>query len=112
MTICEQLKAVMDNHPARQLATHAIKNLVAARFGANKNSIVPSDYCYRLVNQGISFNQHLFIYRSHSKYEYVVANYRYTGTDYERRRGVTNDQLVEEWENGVLQLFNVQLRWS
>lgn len=72
--IFEQVKETMQQHPIGEiLTTSQIKNEVNARFGANRSSVIPSDYCYNRVNKGIDFSRGhwLFIYAGRGKYKYV-----------------------------------------
>ena len=64
--------------------------------GTNRTSLIPSDYCYNITNQGIPFKQHIFEYLEHGRYRYLGQNYRYTGLIYWKGK------VVGEWSGGKI----------
>lgn len=65
----------------------------------NRSSVIPSDYCYNIVNQGIPFKFHIFKYiqdaaDADSQYEYLGPDYPYVGEI--RWKG----EVVGEWVRG------------
>ena len=58
-----------------------IKLRIHLRFGTNEGSIIPSDYCYNRLNNGINYEEqlHLFEYLGRNRYKYLGMNYPYTG---------------------------------
>lgn len=57
-----------------------ITDMVLAAFpGTNRSSVLPSDYCYNIVNAGIKFEHHLFQYFSESEYKVLGKDYPFVG---------------------------------
>lgn len=108
MTIYEQIKEVLKENKGDTLSSTVIKNKLISKFNINPSSIILSDYCYNRYNKGISFKQHLFIYIDRSTYRYVGENYNYTGLIFHKPKEDDNRNVVGEWDNGKLLLYNEQ----
>jgi hypothetical protein len=74
--------------------------LIIAHPGTNRSSIIPSDYCYNIVNVGIPFDVHIFEYLGGGRYKYLGPKYQYTGPIYWK------NEKVGKWEKGICQLVN------
>lgn len=70
-------------------------------YGRNKSSIIPSDYCYNIVNYDIKAHNfekghpRLLEWIERGKYRYLGKNYPYTGTI--THKGI----IVGSWKNGT-----------
>lgn len=106
MTIYEQIKDTLGAESGRIFTAAEIKQRVHERFGTNLTSIIPSDYCYNRRNQGIRFNQHLFVRLNPGEYRYVGENYPYDGWVFERCQGGNDERIAGEWRRGVLNLYD------
>jgi hypothetical protein len=68
-----------------QFSRAEIIRRVNERYGVAKGSIIPSDYCYNLVNKdkltkSTLFEFNIFKYIDSKTYVYYGKNYRYTGS--------------------------------
>ncbi|MHC1729292.1 MAG: endonuclease NucS domain-containing protein [Syntrophobacteraceae bacterium] len=76
------------------LSGRQIIDLVEAAFpGTNRTSVIPSDYCYNILNRGIKFDRHFFEYRD-GQYKILGPNYEYVGPIYWKGK------KVGEWRKG------------
>ena len=80
MRIIDQLRdCLSDIAIGTKMKRQEIISLVVDRFGANPNSIIPSDYCYNMTNKGISPDHiSFFLNVGAGLYEYVGENYKAT----------------------------------
>jgi hypothetical protein len=65
--------------------------MVKTKYGVNEGSIIPSDYCYNLVNEDKLANASLekfkmFEWLSRGKNRYLGENYPYTGAIFSNPR--------------------------
>ena len=74
---------------------------VHSKYGKENEGIIPSDYCYNRVNNGIKANKPtLFIYIDKDQYECVGLNYPYNGVIWHRPKGEKVDIPVGKCVNG------------
>jgi hypothetical protein len=101
MTIYEQMKEVMEGKDGKVFTSKDIKEELKNRFGTNVDSVLPSDFCYNRVNEGIDFKQttRLFEYVN-GKYKYLGENCKYSGMIYRKPTGSGNETVVGYWVNG------------
>jgi len=64
--------------------------------GTNRSSVIPSDYCYNIVNNGIAFKFHYFEYlrdapRGEPQYKVLGENFDYEGDIYWKK------EIVGKW---------------
>lgn len=70
--------------------------------GYQKNSILPSDYCYNIINKATySCKTPLFIWLEKNQYKYIGPYYSYSGPLIWRRSDGTEKQ-VGMWNKGIL----------
>jgi hypothetical protein len=80
MTVFDELLAASRSKKGKMLTTFEIKSSVALRFGTNRGSVIPSDYCCNKRNKDSSpLEQRMSLYIERGKYEFVGLNYSYTG---------------------------------
>lgn len=82
MNIQNALEEFLNSYPiGHEFKTSEIKNGLNEKFRTNTTSIIPSDYCYNRINDGIKYEKlpHFFIYIKRSHYRYVGVNYDYEG---------------------------------
>lgn len=79
--ICDKLYALFASDNLGQTLTgkQIIDMVIAAFPGTNRSSVIPSDYCYNIVNAGIKFDRHLFEYNEDSIYKVLGKDYPYVG---------------------------------
>lgn len=78
--------------------TKAIKSIVNSKHGTNMNSVIPSDYCYNITNEGIdNYIDYLHIFEQikRGRYKYLGEKYPYTGKVH--KKGLP----IGEWINGI-----------
>ncbi|SDN61130.1 HNH endonuclease [Paenibacillus sp. yr247] len=74
---------------------------VNLKYGRTVGSIIPSDYCYNIINNGIKPNKPtLFIYNGKGQYECVGLNYPYNGVIWHRPKGAKAEFPVGKCVNG------------
>ncbi len=92
-----------------ELSRADIIRLVYTQYGVSKGSIIPSDYCYNLVNKDklcnpalLEFN--IFEYIDAKKYLYIGKKYKYSGPIF--RKIDSTYQEVGKWIDGIRILGN------
>jgi hypothetical protein len=76
-----------------------IRNEVSRISEFGMNSVLPSDYCYNLINKSsVSFQYHLFEWLSRGFYRYLGPGYKYTGPVFWKGK------VVGHWQSGKYQL--------
>jgi hypothetical protein len=82
-----------------------INTLVKIAYPKSNESILPSDYCYNLINKDIKDNfekrAHFFEYVKRNTYKYIGENAAYSGKIYWK-----NKYVVGEWQNGKIKYLN------
>jgi hypothetical protein len=93
-------KVFVPHHIGAKLTRKQVIDMVEAAYhGTNRSSVIPSDYCYNIVNNGIPFKFHFFEYlrnlrRSDPQYKVLGENADYEGPIY------WNGEIVGEWIKG------------
>lgn len=99
LTIYEKFLSVFENRLGEILSSKEIKDLIVNMYpGTNRTSIIPSDYCYNLVNKGIPFTNHIFEIIGPGQYKVLGVNYNYTGHIFWSKK----EEPVGEWRNGEI----------
>ena len=76
--------------------TAELRKFIQEKYNIVSGSIIPSDYCYNRVNNGISLSKPtLFEHVDHGKYRCLGENYPYNGIIYHK------DQVIGSCVNGV-----------
>lgn len=105
MTIYEQILEFLKNKEIGQKVTSTeVKQGLKKRYGTNVKSILLSDYCYNLINDGIRFNIHIFEYCGKNNYKYLGENYPYTGKVIHKPLKQVS-KVVGEWINGSSNMY-------
>ncbi len=96
-----KVRKVFDpSHFSELLTGKQIIDMIEAEYpGTNRDSIMPADYCYNKVNNGISFKFHYFEYlkdarRGEPQYKVLGENFDYEGAIYWKK------EIVGEWRKG------------
>ncbi len=105
MTVLDKVMTAFENFKhGEEMRRTEIVHLVNSKYGVNKGSIIPSDYCYNLVNLDklsnpslLEFN--LFEYVESSRYIYIGKNQKYNGPIYHKI--CLKYEEVGHWTNGV-----------
>lgn len=100
MTIYEQIKFYLKDCIGSTVTAAEIKDSLKTKYGTNASSIIPSDYCYNRINDGIRFDKHIFEYIDHNNYKYLGERYPFTGLIFHKPTGQTNEFIYGEWNNG------------
>jgi len=100
MTLYQKVIIVLENQGNKVLTRSQLIEKLEKKFKINRASVIPSDYCYNRINDGVKFDKHLFHYEGNNKYKYLGENFRYTGKVYHRKKGAKDDEVVGEWING------------
>lgn len=106
MNILEKVQdSFNDCESGTEFSCREIIDKVVQKHGCNPESIIPSDYCYNRINNGINFQNylHIFEYLSNSKYKYLGTNYPYNGTIYHKPKGGI-EVALGEWVNGNIKI--------
>lgn len=93
----------VDTYGPDYIATTAeLKHFVHTNYKINKSSIIPSDYCYNLINNGIDLSKPtLFEHISRGKYRCLGKNHSYNGNVYH------NGQIVGICKDGEREIFGI-----
>lgn len=85
-----------------------IVNLVTSKYGCNPTSVIPSDYCYNRLNNGINYEKylHLFEYTDAKTYRYLGLDYPYSGKIIHKPNG-GYEIVVGELKSGVLIAYDM-----
>ena len=82
--------------------TSELKHFVHTKYNINEQSIIPSDYCYNLINNGINLsNPTLFEHIGRGKYRCLGQNSPYTGNISH------NGQIVGICKKGERKIFGI-----
>ncbi|WP_019229976.1 HNH endonuclease [Sedimentibacter sp. B4] len=86
-----------------EFTTQEIINKVVLKHGCNPGSIIPSDYCYNRINNGIDFENHLhlFEYMGNKTYKFLGENFSYSGTIFHKPKG-GYEIAIGKWTNGII----------
>jgi len=105
MTIYQQIKKIMEGKDGRVVTSAFLKNEMKNKFGVNPNSVIPSDFCYNRVNDGIKFHKdnRIFEYIGRNTYKYLGEKYPYTGKIWHKSDRSKRETVVGEWHNGEMQ---------
>jgi hypothetical protein len=96
----DKVLSVFQNRVGEQFGRKEIIDLVVNTYpGTNRTCIIPSDYCYNMINAGISFDFQIFEFLGEGRYKYLGPNYPYIGPIYWK------DVQVGKWEEGTYQLW-------
>lgn len=104
MTIFDQIKEILESKEGSIVTSSEIKNDLNLKYGTNKQSIIPSDYCYNRLNNGIKFNKHLFEFINRNSYKYLGENYPYNGKIFHGPQR-QKERVCGEWKNGIKYLY-------
>jgi hypothetical protein len=118
-TIQEKVIEAFQNRIRKEFLRKEIIDLVVNQYpGTNRSSVIPSDYCYNMVNAGINFDFHFFesLGEKEGRYRCLGHNYQFTGAIYWKPMGAICEQ-VGEWQNGRFQLWQnaperARLKWG
>lgn len=90
------------------LSSAEIKEMVNLKFGRNKSSVIPSDYCYNRYNFGINYDKtlHLFEFLENGQYRYLGQEYRYNGKIFHKIKGSNGEIIVGEVVDGFATFFD------
>lgn len=115
MTILDKVKDTFKNcEIGTEFTRQEIVNKVVIKHGCNPGSIIPSDYCYNRINNGIDFENflHIFEFMGNGMYKYLGENYPYSGTIFHKPKGGF-EIAIGKWSNGIInyELYgNVQIK--
>ena len=107
MTIDEKMIAAVDeiiaHHGTEYIATRQeLLTLLHHKYGVATGSIIPSDYCYNRVNDGIALSKPtLFEHVEAGRYRCLGEHFPYNGSVYHK------DLVVGTCENGVRKIFGI-----
>ena len=104
LSIFDMVIDTFKNIPINTLFSRSeIINLVVSKHGCNPTSIIPSDYCYNRLNNGIKYETylHLFEYTDTKQYRYLGLNYSYNGKIIHKPKG-KYEVIIGELKNGRL----------
>lgn len=84
------------------ITTHELKKLMCDRYGIKEGSVIPSDYCYNRVNDGIKLSwPTLFEQVATGRYRCLGENYPYNGDVYHK------EFIVGKCENGTRRIYGI-----
>ena len=99
-TIKEKVETVFQNRNGEEFLREEIIDLVVHAYPeTNRSSVIPSDYCYNMVNAGINFDFHMFESLGEGRYRCLGPRNSYTGVIYWK------GEQVGEWKNGKYRVW-------
>lgn len=107
MTIDKKMIAAVDEiiatNGTEYIATRQeLLSLLHNKYGVAVGSIIPSDYCYNRINDGIALSKPtLFEYVAAGQYRCLGKHYPYNGNIYHK------DLVVGKCENGEREIFGI-----
>jgi len=106
-TIKQKVLSVFQNRTGVIFLRDEVIDLVCNAYpGTNHSSVIPSDYCYNLINVTLPFDFHIFesLTPGEGRYRCLGPNYPYTGPIYWKSRHEGMWEEVGRWEEGTYQL--------
>jgi hypothetical protein len=93
-------------HGDRPIPRAEMVRQVSVECGCARGSVIPSDYCYDRINDGIRPREHapMFVHEGRGLYRFVGRNYPYDGPLYHHPKSGLRQQ-VGQWVAGRLQPF-------
>lgn len=94
MTVDEQMIALANNMAAEFGSEHVltlreIAGVLEERYGTKEGSIIPSDYCYNRINDGINRNKPaVFEYLGRGRYRCLGEHFPYNGPIYHKPKSM------------------------
>ena len=90
-----------------ELTRSEIIRRVTEKHECNPTSVIPSDYCYNRLNNGINYETylHLFEYTDSKTYRHLGLNFPYTGKIIHKPKGGC-EIIVGELIDGVLKSYD------
>lgn len=110
MTIYNQINEFLKGDFGQIVTGTEIKNGLKLKYGTKPGSVIPSDYCYNRINDGIRFNKHIFQYIGRNRYKYLGEKYPYTGKIFHKPAGQDYELIVGEWNKGKKVIFDKPLK--
>jgi hypothetical protein len=107
--IFNQLKEI---HRGKEMVTvklSEIKKEMVSRYNANPTSVIPADYCYNRINDGIRFEKHIFEYLGKGYYRFLGEGYPYSGKIYHKPTRSLIEYIAGEWINGKYNLYDEEI---
>ena len=106
MTIDEQMVEFANEMVSRYGSGHIVSlqeiyRVFLNKYNRNQGSVIPSDYCYNRINNGIQLNKPtVFEFLGNGNYRCFGLNYPFNGTLYHKPKG-QNEFAVGKCINGV-----------
>ena len=103
-TIVETVNNYVSSHGYTTIMTrYELYNLISPDHALNYDSILPQDFCYNRINDGIAFKDHfyLFEYLGRNSYRLLGDRYPYSGEIIHKSKGCP-EVIVGKWEQGTL----------
>lgn len=106
MTIDEQMTVIANELADEFMCKHIItrselQSIMWKRFNVVPGSVIPSDYCYNRLNNGMTLKKPtLFEFLGGGKYLCLGDHYCYNGPIYHRPRGASLDDVVGQCIDG------------
>ena len=97
------VQEMIDTYGHGYVATRAeLKDFILDKYNIADGSMIPSDYCYNRVNDGIALSKPtLFEYLGRNSYRCLGENYPYSGDIYHK------EQIAGICQNGERKIFGI-----
>ena len=106
MTIDNQMSTIAnelaDEFECKHIITRSeLQSVMWQRFGVSSGSVIPSDYCYNRLNNGITLKKPtLFEFLGGGRYLCLGEHYCYNGPIYHRPREASSDEIIGQCIDG------------
>lgn len=101
MTVYQQVIELLKGKQDQEVKLSWVKEQLHAKYGTNPGSVILSDYCYNRINNGISFEKHIFEFLGGGFYKYLGEDYPYTGMIIHKPLGSKVVYIKGEWKHGT-----------
>lgn len=106
MTINEMMteevnKIVKEFGQEHMITSGELKQIMFEKYGANKESIIPGDYCYNRTNKGVIGQEKPLLFEyAENRYRCLGSNYPYNGPVYHKSKETGIERIVGKCVNG------------
>jgi hypothetical protein len=98
ISLWDKIFDVFSEEIGKEFTRGDIIDLIVEKYpNTNRTSVIPSDYCYNMINKGIYFKNHIFEQLETGYYKVLGTSYEYTGPIFWK------GEKVGEWKKGEKQ---------
>jgi len=93
--VWDKIRNVLSEEVGKEFTGGEIIDLVVERYpDTNRSSVIPSGYCYNMINKAIDFKNHIFEHLEAGRYKVLGTSYDHLGPIFWK------GEQIGEWKNG------------